>query len=325
MYRHQKYNEYFKFIYSLNNIIKFKMADEMFTPKHVLTIVINGLIILICLIVTILYIKCKALHTYPCYNKLTVNLIILVNNIFRVIPFQLYRDNIGKFPKGLQAFILIFTDKFYLIILTNQIVIQYFGIMLTNFYFQNEKKIFIYGTILSAIISLIIAGIFIKDGFEDKRDKLYYYGISGLTYKIIMDTIYNGILLTINVVSLTIIIINSAIRSKIAKSSGVGNSNYEYNFNQALIKFIVNAITYVIAFLIIYRALSGSDLTDFVYLIGCLIVEVAYCFNRAVIREICKICCCKRYEEDQEGILAPLRTNTFGNEEDFSSIGGDTD
>ena len=297
----------------------------MFTPKHVLTIVINGLIILICLIVTILYIKCKALHTYPCYNKLTVNLIILVNNIFRVIPFQLYRENIGKFPKGLQAFILIFTDKFYLIILTNQIVIQYFGIMLTNFYFKNEKKIFIYGTILSAIISLIIAGIFIKDGFEDKRDKLYYYGISGLTYKIIMDTIYNGILLTINVVSLTIIIINSAIRSKIAKSSGVGNSNYEYNFTQALIKFIVNAITYVIAFLIIYRALSGSDLTDFVYLIGCLIVEVAYCFNRAVIREICKICCCKRYEEDQEGILAPLRTNTFGNEEDFSSIGGDTD
>jgi len=297
----------------------------MFTPKHVLTIVINGLIILICLIVTILYIKCKALHTYPCYNKLTVNLIILVNNIFRVIPFQLYRDNIGKFPKGLQAFILIFTDKFYLIILTNQIVIQYFGIMLTNFYFKNEKKIFIYGTILSAIISLIIAGIFIKDGVEEKRDKLYYYGISGLTYKIIMDTIYNGILLTINVVSLTIIIINSAIRSKIAKSSGVGNSNYEYNFTQALIKFIVNAITYVIAFLIIYRALSGSDLTDFVYLIGCLIVEVAYCFNKAVIREICKICCCKRYEEDQEGILAPLRTNTFGNEEDFSSIGGDTD
>jgi len=297
----------------------------MFTPKHVLTIVINGLIILICLIVTILYIKCKALHTYPCYNKLTVNLIILVNNIFRVIPFQLYRDNIGKFPKGLQAFILIFTDKFYLIILTNQIVIQYFGIMLTNFYFKNEKKIFIYGTILSAIISLIIAGIFIKDGVEEKRDKLYYYGISGSTYKIIMDTIYNGILLTINVVSLTIIIINSAIRSKIAKSSGVGNSNYEYNFTQALIKFIVNAITYVIAFLIIYRALSGSDLTDFVYLIGCLIVEVAYCFNRAVIREICKICCCKRYEEDQEGILAPLRTNTFGNEEDFSSIGGDTD
>ena len=155
--------------------------------------------------------------------------------------------------------------------------------------------------------------------------KLYYYGISGSTYKIIMDTIYNGILLTINVVSLTIIIINSAIRSKIAKSSGVGNSNYEYNFTQALIKFIVNAITYVIAFLIIYRALSGSDLTDFVYLIGCLIVEVAYCFNRAVIREICKICCCKIYEEDQEGILAPLRTNTFGNEEDFSSIGGDTD
>ena len=301
------------------------MADELFTPKHILTIVTNGIIILIGLIVTFLYIKCKALHTYPCYNKLAINLILLTNNILRVIPLAMFDESIGSFLKNAQASLVIFTDKFYLIILTNQIVIQYLGIMHTNFYFKKEKQIFIYGTILSAIISLIIAGIFIKDGFEEKRDKLYYYGISGLTYKIIMDTIYNGILLTINVVSLTIIIINSAIRSKIAKSSGVGNSNYEYNFTQALIKFIVNAITYVIAFLIIYRALSGSDLTDFLYLIGCLIVEVAYCFNRAVIREICKICCCKRYEEDQEGILAPLRTNTFGNEEDFSSIGGDTD
>lgn len=302
------------------------MAAQMFTPKHVLTISLNGIIILICLIVTILYIKSKALHTFPCYNKLTVNLIILVNNIFRVIPFQVYKHDIAKFPKYLQAFILIFTDKFYLIILTNQIIIQYFGIMLTNFYFKNEKKIFIYGTLLSAIISLTIAGVFIKDGVEDKDDKLYYYGKNDkeLKYKIVMDTIYNALLLAINVISLIIIIINSAIHSKIAKSSGMG-SNYEHNFTQALIKFIVNAITYVIAFLIIYRVMSGSDMTDFVYLFGCLIVEIAYCFNRAVIREICKLCCCKRYNEEKGDEEAILRTNTFGLEEDFSSSGGDID
>ena len=301
------------------------MADEMFTPKHILTITMNGLIILICLIVTILYIKCKPLHTYPCYNKLTVNIIILVNNIFRVIPLQVYRNNIGTCLKGLQAFILIFTDKYYLIILTNQIVIQYFGIMLTNFYDKNEKKIFIYGTILSAVISLIISAIFIKDGFENKEDKLYYYGKNTGKYKIIIDTIYNSLLLAINVISLIIIIINSAIRSKIAKSSGMGTSNYEHNFTQALIKFIVNAITYIIAFLIIYRVMSGTDLTDFVYLIGVLIVEVAYCFNKAVFREICKLCCCKRYNDDQCDEIVPLRTNTFGNDEDFSSSGGDVE
>ena len=303
------------------------MEEVKFTPKHILTITTNGIIILICLIVTILYIRCKPLHTYPCYNKLTVNLIILVNNIFRVIPFQVYRNNIGDFPKYLQAFFLIFTDKFYLIILTNQIIIQYFGIMLTNFYFKNEKKIFIFGTLFSAILSVIIASIFLKDGFEEKDDKLYYYGVNDkrLVYKIVMDTIYNALLLIINVISLTIIIINSAIHSKLAKSSGLGNSNYEHNFTQALIKFIVNAITYVIAFLIIYRAISGYGITDFIYLMGCLIVEVAYCFNKAVIIEIRKLICCKRYDLEKDGTSPILRTNTFGNDEDFSSSGGDVE
>ena len=298
-------------------------AGGLFSPKHILTITTNGIIILICLIVTILYIRCKPLHTYPCYNKLTVNLIILVNNVFRVIPLQLWDKDLGGFLKNLQGFLLIFTDKFYLIILTNQIIIQYFGIMLTNFYFKKERQIFIYGTILSAAISIILAGIFIKDGVEYKDDKLYYYGDNTQKYKIVVDTIYNSILLAINVICLIIIIINSSIYSKIAKISGMGETNYEHNFTQAVIKFVVNAITYIIAFLIIYRVLSGTDLTDFVYLLGCLIVEVAYCFNKAVIREMCKLCCCKKYPDDPSGAL--IRTNTFGTDEDLSSLGGETD
>jgi hypothetical protein len=290
------------------------MADELFTPKHILTIVTNGIIILIGLIVTFLYIKCKALHTYPCYNKLAINLILLTNNILRVIPLAMFDESIGSFLKNAQASLVIFTDKFYLIILTNQIVIQYLGIMHTNFYFKKEKQIFIYGTILSAMIAIVLAGIFIREGYVYKKDILYYYGDNNKTYKKIIDTIYNGLLLFINVISLIIIIINSSIRSKLAKSSGMGNTNYEHNFTQALIKFIVNAITYIIAFLIIYRTISGYDITDFVYLVGCLIVEIAYCFNKAVIKEICKLFSCQKNEEDREsGPL--LKTNTFGEED----------
>ena len=290
------------------------MADELFTPKHILTIVTNGIIILIGLIVTFLYIKCKALHTYPCYNKLAINLILLTNNILRVIPLAMFDESIGSFLKNAQASLVIFTDKFYLIILTNQIVIQYLGIMHTNFYFKKEKQIFIYGTILSAMIAIVLAGVFIREGYVYKKDKLYYYGDNNKTYKKIIDTIYNGLLLFINVISLIIIIINSSIRSKLAKSSGMGDTNYEHNFTQALIKFIVNAITYIIAFLIIYRTISGYDITDFVYLVGCLIVEIAYCFNKAVIKEICKLFSCQKREEDKEtGPL--LKTNTFGEED----------
>ena len=290
------------------------MADELFTPKHILTIVTNGIIILIGLIVTFLYIKCKALHTYPCYNKLAINLILLTNNILRVIPLAMFDESIGSFLKNAQASLVIFTDKFYLIILTNQIVIQYLGIMHTNFYFKKEKQIFIYGTILSAMIAIVLAGIFIREGYVYKKDKLYYYGDNNKTYKKIIDTIYNGLLLFINVISLIIIIINSSIRSKLAKSSGMGDTNYEHNFTQALIKFIVNAITYIIAFLIIYRTISGYDITDFVYLVGCLIVEIAYCFNKAVIKEICKLFSCQKNEEDRESGPS-LKTNTFGEED----------
>jgi hypothetical protein len=301
------------------------MAGGLFSPKHILTIITSGIIILICLIVTFLYIKCKALHTYPCYNKLAINIIVLANNIFRVIPLVIL-NNVPDFLKNAQAFLLIFTDKFFLIILTNQIVIQYFGIMQTNFYFKKEKQIFIYGTILSAMISIALAGVFIKGGYKDKKeknDKLYYYGNNDEDYKKIIDTVYNGLLLVINVISLIIIIINSSIKSKLAKSSGMGDSNYEHNFTQALIKFIVNAITYIISFLIIHRVITGHGITDFVYLMGCLIVEIAYCFNRAVIKEICKLCFCKTYEEDKmDGPL--LKTNTFGGE-DLPSNDGSND
>ena len=148
---------------------------ELYSPAHIATLVVNGIAILLGIFITIFYIICKVLHTYPCYNKLTVNLIILVDNIIRIIPLALYEnDNLNDFLKNAQAFLLIFFDKFFLIILTNQIVIQYFGIMQTNFYFNNEKKIFIFGTILSAIISIALAWIFIIGGYEYKKDKLYY-------------------------------------------------------------------------------------------------------------------------------------------------------
>ena len=192
---------------------------ELYSPAHIATLVVNGIAILLGIFITIFYIICKVLHTYPCYNKLTVNLIILLDNIIRMIPLALIENGDDyKFLNYSQAFLLVFFDKFFLIILTNQIVIQYFGIMHTNFYFNNEKKIFIFGTILSAIISIALAFVFIIDGYEYKKDKLYYYGRNDLGYKKVIDTVYYSILLVVNVFCLIIIIINSSVWNKKSKS-----------------------------------------------------------------------------------------------------------
>ena len=301
------------------------MAERhLYSTPHILTLTVNGIAILIGLFITIIYIKCKGLHNYPCYNKLTINLILLVDNILRIIPIGLIEEGEHQFLKNAQGFLLIFLDKFFLIILTNQIVIQYFGIMHTNFYFHNEKKIFAYGTILSAIISISLAGVFISDGVIHKEDKLYCYGNNDVFYKKIIDTVYDGVLLFINVLCLIVIIINSSIYTKKAKISGLENTYYEHNFTQALIKFVVNALTYVISFLIIYRCLSGTGMSDFTYLMNCIIVDVVYCFNKAVIREICKLFCHKKYKEDTNSEASFDRIDTYGIGEG-DGIGDDED
>jgi hypothetical protein len=295
---------------------------ELFSPAHKATIAVNVIAILLGIFITIFYIICKVLHTYPCYNKLTVNLIILVDNIIRVIPlaYILKDGDDYNFLKYGQAFLLIFFDKFFLIILTNQILIQYFGIMHTNFYFDNEKKIFFIGTGLSAIISIILAAVFIKiGGYVYKEDDLYYYGDNKLSSKITTDTIYYSILLVINVFCLVIIIINSSKWNKKSKKEGMENIYYEHNFIQSLLKFIVNTLTYVISFLIIYRCLSGYGITDLIYLINCLIVNIVYCFNKFVNNAFCNtfcICIYKNLSINQQNVTKSDTYNIMNDEDD---------
>ena len=302
------------------------MAERhLFNIQHIITLVVNGITILIGILITIFYGRCKALHTFPCYNKLTINLIILINNFLRVLPLTYIEEGECKFLKDAQAYLIIFTDKFFLIILTNQIIIQYFGIMHTNFYFLHEKQIFIYGTLISAIISLAISGIFIVGGSSSKDDKLYYYGNNDIIYKKIIDTVYDGILVFINILCLIVIIINSSIYTKKAKISGMENTYYEHNFTQALIKFFVNIITYVISFMIIYRVFTGFGLTDCIYLLNCIIVDILYCFNGTVIKELCKICCHKKYIDDKEMKKTLYRVDTYGTMDGCSEDDDDDD
>ena len=85
------------------------MAErQLYSLPHILTLVVNGIAILIGILITIFYRRCKALHTFPCYNKLIINLIIFINNLLRVIPLTYIKDGECQFLKDAQGYLIIF-------------------------------------------------------------------------------------------------------------------------------------------------------------------------------------------------------------------------
>ena len=98
--------------------------------------ILNGFMIAIGLYLLFLYIKSKDFHTYSCYNIIIMSLIILLDNIIRIIPVKSW----PVFFHYFQAFLLVFFDKMILSILSMQIIVIYIGIIKTEIYEKNEKK-----------------------------------------------------------------------------------------------------------------------------------------------------------------------------------------
>ena len=109
------------------------MKDKIFIP----TIILNIIIIIISFYLSILYIKSKTLHIYPCYNFLILSFIIFLDNIFRIIPL----DN-NDVLKYMQALLLTSLDKLILSTVVFEAFIIYMGVVKTKFYYKNEKIIF---------------------------------------------------------------------------------------------------------------------------------------------------------------------------------------
>jgi hypothetical protein len=68
-----------------------------------------------------------------------MSLILTTDNIIRLTPTR----SMQTFFHYLQAFLFVFFDKMILSILSMQIIVVYIGIIMTNIYFQSEKKLFL--------------------------------------------------------------------------------------------------------------------------------------------------------------------------------------
>ena len=164
--------------------------------------------------------------------------------------------------------------------------------MKTDFYYNNEKKIFLITFFTSFAICFLIGGLYLIGGVHDYG--IYYY-VEESPGKFIVDNIFNSIFLLLNSFFCIVLIINICKRKQDIEKSEVNKNNYEHDLNRVIIIFIINTIIYVETFLIIHIniEIENGYYVDFIYLITCFIINLIYSINKLVINETKKIFCKK--------------------------------
>ena len=277
------------------------MEDKIFIP----TLIINIIIIIISFYLSILYIKSKTLHIYPCYNFLILSFIIFLDNIFRIIPL----DNNDAF-KYIQAVLITSLDKLILSIVVFETVIIYLGVVKTKFYYNNEKIIFYTGLISNLIISFALGGIFVYISEHLEKYGIYYYCQGNNTKKII-DLIYNSIYLFINTFCIIILLLYMSTKKEEAEEGIIEDLDYGRHYMKILLMFIFNSLAFIESYLIIYDKLPVPDkYIDLVYLITCLIIDLFYTLNKIIYKETLKIFCRNIYDKKYPQLKNNSSTST---------------
>ena len=264
------------------------MKDKIFIP----TIILNIIIIIISFYLSILYIKSKTLHIYPCYNFLILSFIIFLDNIFRIIPL----DN-NDVLKYMQALLLTSLNKLILSTVVFEAFIIYMGVVKTKFYYKNEKIIFFFGFFSNLIISFSIGGIFIYISKELEKYGIYYY-CEGSNTKKIIDVIYNSFYLFINTFCIMILLLYMSTKKEEAEEGIIEDLDYGRHYMKIFLMFIFNSLAFIESYLIIYDKLPvPNDYIDLVYLITCLIIDLFYTLNKIIYKETLKIFCRNIYDK----------------------------
>ena len=275
---------------------------------YVSTFVLIGLIILIVLYVIFIYIKSKEFHSYSCAYIIILNISILIDSIFRIIPVG---DDKTKYKwlQFIQAFILASLDKYILLDLTLQVFIIYLGIMKTDFYYKHKKAIFYITFFTSMGLSFLMGGLFLLGDVTDYG--LYWY-TKDKSIKKIFDDIFNSVFLTLNTFFCIIVIINICIRKEEIEKGMLNENDYEHDLNRMIIIFITNTLIYVESFIIIHDVINIKGVyIDLIYLVSCLIVTLIYSINKFVINQTKKIFCKKVLLKSKPKINTFAQTSTF--------------
>ena len=267
----------------------------------IILIVMNFIISLFFFIV---FIKSKAFKKYQCYNLIIFIFVILLDCLVRIIPFSDDDHSSTNIFEYFQAFLLVFFDKIILATITTQTILFYIGVIHTKTFKNNDKKAFFISFVINIVVSLSLSILYICFGGIHLTSHRRYLYCNTSPFKEISDPIFNAVYLIPNLYC-SLFLIRYLFRKKKEIDSGLTEDyDYIYNFKKTIIMTLLNIITFLESYLIIFDVLSGEK-TDIIYLSTLLLICLFNCCNETVMKEAMKIFCInkykKRYGNDKEG------------------------
>jgi hypothetical protein len=211
-----------------------------------------------------------------------------------------------------QAFLLSTFDKFIQVQITSYSIINYIGMFSNKFFEGNKKQIFIMLTALSAFYSFGLTIIFISQGLSGEAYCCYVKTSASL--KKILDTLFSVILLSINLFC-TLRIILTLCKSK---NQNMENKKKSEDIKRHLSRFISEIFFVTFIFLIVIFTVNKifmddieKEFKEIMYEILLLIMEIFYTMNKEILKEVKRIFCCKKEDNDanQEEIGETVEEN----------------
>ena len=257
--------------------------------------------------IIIVYIKSKFFHSYAYYFNILFTLIICIRNLMRLIQ-KIEYNGFCFF----QAFLLSTFDKFIQVQITSYSIINYIGMFSNKFFEGNKKQIFIMLTALSAFYSFGLTIIFISQGLSGEAYCCYVKTSASL--KKILDTLFSVILLSINLFC-TLRIILTLCKSK---NQNMENKKKSEDIKRHLSRFISEIFFVTFIFLIVIFTVNKifmddieKEFKEIMYEILLLIMEIFYTINKEILKEVKRIFCCKKEDNDanQEEIGETVEEN----------------
>ena len=254
-------------------------------------IIISAIITTIAIFISIVYCCNKKFRSFPFYFNIMFTFSIAANNIIRLLPVsnianQQNQDTSKIIICHIQAFSLTFLDKYMLTLMTVYSLVAYIGFYRIELFKIHQKSIFIILTIISIIISVVCTTVFYLQGLSTHSEFCYVKTRNDI--KIWADSIVTSILLLINLFCIIRILMKiSQLRRETSQRLAHGKENgFDNHWLRFIFDLIINIIVFVYVLLLITKALPSIWAKDLIYIILCLVVELFYTINSALIRYI---------------------------------------
>ena len=281
--------------------------------------------LLITFYLTFLYIKSKEFHTYSCYNIIIMSITIFIGGIINIfIP----NDLGGEFIEFIWGFLKDFFNKLIMSILTMQVIVLYFGIIKTEFYYPRERLIFIIGTIACCGVSVVIGILFNSlkvyqdeyheylDDYDDVEDPNLGEELKRRLYSIVsIEMIFGGVIFVINVFCLIVVMNFISKKNKDAKAGLIEDLGYKNQLIRFIFMFFLNIIAIASSSIFLVFDVFDRKTNESIYLAICLVIDLCYSINKTVYAETLRIFC-KKSVENKLGPTELKKKNTFDEEDD---------